>query len=159
MADKNLKYFMRPEAKEEKIIEIPGPDTIRDEKGEVVKLQVRQLHNDKILEIHSMYKTKAPLKDKKGNYVVQGGQVVFRVETDTEKVNRRLLVEALAYPDLKDEELMKYFDCLEITDMPLKVFATNDELRYVQKKVFEAIGILDAEDDNVKKETEDAKNL
>ena len=64
MADKNLKYFMRPEAKEERIIEIPGPDTIRDEKGEVVKLQVRQLHNDKILEIHSMYKTKAPLKDK-----------------------------------------------------------------------------------------------
>ena len=105
-----------------------------------------------------MYKTKAPLKDKKGNYMVQGRQVVFRIETDTEKVNRRLLVEALAYPDLKDEELMKYFDCLEITDMPLKVFATNDELRYVQKNVFEAIGILDAEEDNVKKETEDAKN-
>ena len=48
MADKNLKYFMRPEAKEERIIEIPGPDTIRDEKGEVVKVQDRQLHNDKV---------------------------------------------------------------------------------------------------------------
>ena len=31
MATKNLKYFMRPELKEEQIVEVPGP--IKDENG------------------------------------------------------------------------------------------------------------------------------
>lgn len=159
MADKNLKYFMRPEAKEERIFEVPGPDTIKDEKGAVVSLQIKQLHNDKIVEINSMYKTKAPMKDKKGNYVVQNGQVVFKSDTDVAKINRRLIVEALAYPNLKDEDLMKYFDCMEITDMPLKVFSTNEEYGYVQKKVFEILGLTDSAEEETKQEIEDAKNL
>lgn len=158
MTDKNLKYFMRPEAKEEKIFEVPGPDTITNEKGEVVNLQIRQLHNDKIVEINSMYKSKVPMKDGKNAFVVQNGQVVFKSETDVAKINRRLIVEALAYPNLKDEELMKFFNCLEITDMPLKVFPTNEEYGYVQKKVFEILGMAEAPEEEVKKETEDAKN-
>lgn len=158
MAEKSLKYFMREEAKEEKIFTVPGPDTIKDEKGNVVELKIRQLHNDKIVEINSMYRTRTPLKDRKGNYVVQGGQAVFTIENDVAKINRRLIVEALAYPNLKDEELMKFFGCLEVTDMPLKVFPTNEEYGYVQKKVFEILGIAESIEDNTKNEIEDAKN-
>lgn len=156
MAEKSLKYFMREEAREEKIFTVPGPDTIKDENGNVVELKIRQLHNDRMEEIRSMYRTRTPLKDnKKGNYVVQNGEVVYKSEFDAAKSGRRMLVEALAYPDLKDPDLMAFFSCNDITDMPLKVFPTNEEYAYVSKKVLEVLGISEKESD---KEIDDAKN-
>lgn len=41
MATKNLKYFMRPELKEEQIVEVPGP--IKDENGEPIMFQIKKL--------------------------------------------------------------------------------------------------------------------
>ena len=38
-----------------------------------------------------------------------------------------MIVEALQYPNLKDKELMEYYKCVDITDMPLKVFQNADE--------------------------------
>ena len=66
-------------------------------------------------------------------------------------------MEALVYPDLKDPELMKYYDCVDITDMPLKVFTNNDEFGYVSRKVLEILGLMDAAESN-EREVEDAKN-
>jgi len=159
MAEKSLKYFMREEAKEEKIFTVPGPDTIKDENGNVVELKIRQLHNDKMEEIRAMYRTHMPLKDRKGNYVVQNGEAVYTSEFDAAKSGRRMIVEALVYPDLKNADLMAFFNCNDITDMPLKVFPTNEEYAHVSKKVLEVLGVSEKESD---KETErdihDAKN-
>ena len=34
MANKNLKYFMREESKQEQIFQVPAPERFKDEKGE-----------------------------------------------------------------------------------------------------------------------------
>ena len=36
--------------------------------------------------------------------------MVFKTEKDSVKATRHIIVEALVYPDLKDPELMKYYD-------------------------------------------------
>lgn len=156
MANKDLRYFMREEAKVEQIVTVPGPESIKDENDNVIQLEIKQLHNDTIAKINEMYESKTPLKDKKGNFIVQNGNVVYKVERDRSKAARHLMVEALAYPDLKDKKLMEYFGCVDITEMPLKVFPTNKEYGHVSKQVLKVLGLT--EEDDEAKETEDAKN-
>lgn len=156
MANKDLRYFMREEAKVEQIVTVPGPESIKDENGEVIQLEIKQLHNDTIAKINEMYESKTPLKDKKGNFIVQNGNVVYKVERDRNKAARHLMVEALVYPDLKDKKLMEYFGCVDITKMPLKVFPTNKEYGHVSKQVLKVLGLT--EEDDEAKETKDAKN-
>jgi len=160
MAGKNLKFFMRPETKEVAVFTVPGPKSIKDEKGETVNLEIRKLHRKQINEINDMYRTKTPLKDGKKGFVVQNGEVVFKVEKDDARANRHHIVEALAYPDLKDPELMKFYKCVDVTEMPMLVFPESDEYAYVQRKVMEVLGLIDPEDEQEKKETEldEAKN-
>ena len=157
MANKNLKYFMREESKQEQIFQVPAPERFKDDKGEVVQMEIKKLHNDAIARINNMYKSRTPMKDKKGNYIAQNGEVIFRTEKDSVKATRHIIVEALVYPDLKDPELMQFYDCVDITDMPLKVFPDNDELGYVTRKVLEVLGLTDAAESN-EQEVEDAKN-
>lgn len=157
MANKNLKYFMREESKQEQTFQVPAPDRFVDEKGEVVQMEIKKLHNDTIARINDMYKSRTPMKDTKGNYVVQNGEVVFKTEKDNVKATYHIIAEALVYPNLKDPELMKYYDCVDITEMPLKVFPDNDEFGYVSRKVMEILGLVDAEESN-KREVDDAKN-
>lgn len=157
MANKNLKYFMREDSKKEQIFQVPAPERFKDEKGEVIQMEVKKLHNDTIARINDMYRSRTPLKDRKGNYIVQNGEVVFQNVRDNVKSTRHLIVEALVYPDLKDPELMEYYGCIDITEMPIKVFPDNDEYGYVSRKVLGIIGLLDGEEDN-DKEVEDAKN-
>ena len=157
MASKNLKYFMREDSKQEQIFQVPAPARFVDEKGEVVQMEVKKLHNETIDKINNIYKSRTPMKDRKGNYIVQNGDVVFRAEKDSVKATRHIIVEALVYPDLKDPDLMKYYDCVDITDMPLKVFPDNDEFGYVSRKVLEILGLMDAAESN-EREVEDAKN-
>lgn len=157
MSKKNLKYFMRAEAKEEQIIEVPGPDTIKDENGNIVPLKIKKLHNETIAKINEMYNSRVPMKDKKGNFIVQNGEIVFKVERDRAKATRHIIAEALVEPDLKDAELMAFFACADIAEMPLKVFPDNDEYGYVSRKVLEVIGLIDSEKED-KKEVDDAKN-
>ena len=149
MANKDLRYFMREEAKVEQIVTVPGPESIKDENGNVIQLEIKQLHNDTIAKINEMYESKTPLK-------VQNGNVVYKVERDRNKAARHLMVEALVYPDLKDKKLMEYFGCVDITEMPLKVFPTNKEYGHVSKQVLKVLGLT--EEDDEAKETEDAKN-
>lgn len=153
---KSLSYFMREEAKQEPIITVPGPDTIKDENGNVVNLEIKKLSNEHIAKINEMYTTKTVLKDRKGNFVVQNGQVVYKVEKDNSRAARHIMVEALVYPDLKDEKLMKFFDAVDVTDMPFKVFPDSNEYAYVSKKVMGVLNLLDSEEDE--NDVEEAKN-
>ncbi len=154
---KNLKYFMREESKQEQTFQVPAPDRFVDEKGEVVQMEIKKLHNDTIARINDIYKSRTPMKDKKGNYIIQNGEVVFKTEKDNVKATYHIIAEALVYPNLKDPELMKSYECVDITEMPLKVFPDNDEFGYVSRKVMEILGLVDAAESN-EREVEDAKN-
>ncbi len=153
---KNLKYFMRENLKKEEIIVAPGPESIKDENGNTINLEIRVLPNSVIQKINDNYRKRTIALDKKGNPYISGNEVVFRTEFDAARASRHVIVEALKYPDLKDPELMKFFDCHDITDMPLLVFPRADEYRHVSNMVMTALGLREAATDE--EEIEEAKN-
>lgn len=157
MADKSLKYFMRPY--EEEIITVPGPETIKDAEGNVINLEIRKLSQELIDKINDNYRKRSVATDKKGNPYINGREVLFMTERDGAKTNRHIIVEALKYPNLKDKELMEFYKCFDVTEMPLKVFPTVEEYEHVLKAVFSVIGIGNFADPNEDKEDiEAAKN-
>ncbi len=160
MSEKSLKYFMRPEAKEEQIVTAPGPETIKGEDGKPITLEIRVLHNDSIRKINESYRTRRMATDKKGNPIVANGEVVYRVEKDSARAARHIIAEALVYPNLKDKELQEFFNCYDMVEMVDKVFPSADEYNHVSRVVLDALGLgpaIEVEDDD-DKEIADAKN-
>ncbi|MCD8216688.1 MAG: hypothetical protein LUD01_01350 [Clostridiales bacterium] len=151
---KDLKYFMR--SLEDEIVTAPGPDTFRDEDGNIINFEIKVLSQETIDKINNFYRHRSIATDKKGNPMVYRGEVIWKVEKDNAKSTRHLMVEALQYPDLKDKELMEYYKCYDITDMPLKVFKRSDEYQHVLKIVLQALGMQsDATEED---EVDEAKN-
>lgn len=151
---KDLTYFMR--SNEPEIITAPGPETFKDEKGNVIQFEIKKLTQEEITRINNAYRKRSIASDKKGNPLVYNGEVIWKTEKDAARASRHLIVEALQYPNLKDEELMKYYGVVDITDMPLKVFPTADEYEHVTRIVMEALGLIAGADDN--EDLNDAKN-
>ena len=151
---KDLKYFMR--SKEPEIVTVPGPDTIRDEEGNILPLEIKVLSQAEITKINDMYRTKTMATDKKGNPLIANGEVVWKVEKDPGRASRHIIVEALQFPDLRDKELMEYYGCVDITEMPLKVFPKSDEYQHVSRMVMQALGLAAPANDG--EDIEDAKN-
>lgn len=141
MAKKDLKYFMR-EHKEE-IIVVPGPDSIKDDDGKVVDFEIKVLDQATITKINDNYRKRSIALDKKGNPFISNGEVVYKTEKDTARATRHILVEALQFPNLKDSELMEYYNCHDVTEMPLLVFPKPEEYDHVIRIVFAALGIGD----------------
>lgn len=155
MAAKSLSYFMRETAKKPEIVEIPGVESIVDEDGKVVPFKVRILNKKEIEDIYEQYRKRTLMYDSRKNPLISRGQPVFDVQTDTNKALRRIIVEALVYPDLHNEELMKYYDCYEFADMPVKVFPNPREYEQVANSVLSALGILE---EDSKDDVQEAKN-
>ena len=95
--------------------------------------------------------------DKKGNPLIAMGEVVWKVEKDNARASRHIIAESLQYPNLKDPELMKYYNCADMTEMPLKVFSRADEYQHVSRIVMQALGLMETQDDD--EELDAAKNL
>ena len=155
MAKKSLKYFMRDNAPE--IVTVPGPETFKDEEGKVIDFEIKVLPQSEILKINENYRTHKAARDKKGNPIVMNNEIVWETERDTARASRHLMVEALQYPDLKDPELMKHFNCVDVTEMPLHVFTRADEYQHVTRIVMQALGLLSDETAD-EEELKDAKN-
>lgn len=151
---KDLKYFMR--STEPEIVTAPGPESFKDENGEVIQFEIKVLTQEEINKINEAYRKRGMATDKKGNPLIAMGEVVWKTEKDSAKASRHLLVEALQYPNLKDPELMKYYGCVDVTDMPLKVFPKADEYQHVSRIVMQALGLASAINDT--EELEAAKN-
>ena len=145
---KNLKYFMREAAEVEKVVTVPAPESFKDEDGKVIQLEVKVLSSERIRAINEAYHTHTVALDKKGNPYINGGNVVFRDERDNAKAIRHILVEALQYPKLDDPELMKFYNCVDITDMPLLVFSKPGDYDYVARNVMQILGMIDAPDED-----------
>lgn len=155
MAKKDLKYFMRDMQPE--IVTVPGPETFKDENGNVIDFEIKVLSQSEIMKINEAYRTHRAAKDKKGNPLVLNGEIVWETEKDSTRASRHMIVEALQYPNLKDPDLMKHYNCVDVTEMPLLVFRRTDEYQHVTKIVMQALGMLSGvEADDA--EIEDAKN-
>ena len=160
---KNLKYFMRESAKTESVVTVPGVETIKDENGNVVPLKIKVLSMESIEKINDAYHTRTIAMDKKGRPYTNAGNVVFKDERDAEKASAHIIVEALVDPNLKDPEIMRFFDCVDVTEMPRKVFSRADEYSYVIRTVMSVLGMGDdiSEDEQIaadEEEINDAKN-
>lgn len=151
---KDLKYFMRPV--EPEVVTVPGPDTIRDDEGHVLPLEIRVLSQEAVNRINDMYREKSMATDKRGNPLIFSGEVVWKVTKDPARASRHLIVEALQFPDLRDPDLMKHFNCVDIMEMPLKVFPKAAEYQHVSRMVMKALGLSSEIDDD--EELNDAKN-
>lgn len=138
---RDLRVFMRESAKTEEIVTVPGPDTIKGEDGKPIMLEIKVLSNETIQKINDNYKRKSIAVDKKGTPYIANGEVAFRVERDNVKASQHIIAEALVYPDLKDPELMAFFNCNDIAEMPLKVFPRADEYAHVSRAVMIALGL------------------
>lgn len=155
MAKKDLKYFMRNT--EPEVITMPGPDTIKDENGEVIQLEIRVLSQSEIMKINNMYKRRSIAMDKRGNPLVANNEVIWKTERDNGRAGRHMMVEALQYPNLKDPALMEHYKCVDITEMPLLVFPRADEFSHVNRVVMAALGLGEYTEED-KETIEEAKN-
>ncbi len=151
---KDLKYFMR--STEPEIVTMPGPETFKDEDGNVLQFEIKKLTQEEISRINDAYFRHGVATDKKGNPLVANGEVIWKSERDNAKASRHIIVEALQYPNLKDPDLMKHYGVVDVTDMPLKVFATASEYKHVSRIVMEALGLITGGSDD--EDLTDAKN-
>lgn len=118
------------------------------ENAEKLDAMERQKHtenknSDTNADINDNYRKRSVATDKKGNPLAYAGEVLWKVEKDSARASRHMIVEALQYPNLKDKELMDFYHCVDVTDMPLLVFPRADEYAYVTKAVMTALGLMD----------------
>ena len=146
MAKKDLKYFMRNT--EPEVVTAPGPDSFRDEDGNVIDFEIKVLTQADITRINDNYRNRSIATDKKGNPLIANGEVVWKTEKDSARASRHMIAEALVYPDLKDPELMKHYNCVDITEMPLLVFPRADEYQHVSRIVLQALGLASSVNDD-----------
>ncbi|MBP5163239.1 MAG: hypothetical protein ILP16_09735 [Spirochaetales bacterium] len=162
MADKSLKYFMQDTAKESEIVEVPGLERFKDGDGKVIPFKIKVLTQEEITTYFNEYKKKTMVFDRKGVPYAKGNEVLYRVDEDNERAVRRIVVESLVYPDLKDKELMDFYKVVDITEMPRRVFSQPGEYAYVQRAVLSAMGLIDNITDAAKasksSDVEEAKN-
>lgn len=151
---KDLKYFMRPV--EPEVVTVPGPPTFKDDEGNVIQLEIKVLPQETITKINDAYRTRTMATDKKGNPLIYMGEVVWKTERDSARASRHLIVEALQYPNLNDPALKEYYGCVDVTEMPLKVFSKADEYQHVSRMVMKVLGLSSEVDDE--EELEAAKN-
>ena len=156
---RDLRVFMREAAKTEDIVTVPGPSTILGEDGEPVMLEIKVLRSERLQQINDNYTKKTMAVDNRGKPYIANGEVAFRVERDSKRAAQHIMAEALVYPDLKDPELMAFFGCKDITQMPMKVFPRTDEYKHVSDAIMAALSLSSepAKEDQ-EEELEDAKN-
>lgn len=154
MAKKDLKYFMR--STEAEVVTAPGPESFKDEDGNVIQFEIKVLTQAEINQINDNYRKRSMATDKKGNPLIAMGEVVWKTEKESAKASRHMIVEALQYPNLKDPELMKHYNCIDVTEMPLLVFSKADEYQHVSRIVMQALGLASSVNDD--EDMKDAKN-
>jgi len=156
MTKKDLKYFMN--SKEPEIVRALGPESFKDEDGNTLMFEIKVLTQKQIQDINDNYKEQTIATDKKGNPLISGNEVVWKTKKDNARATRHIIAEALQYPDLKDPELMAYYKCNDITEMPLNVFPKVDDFQHVNRIVMKALGFVPGMEDGDDEDLEAAKN-
>ena len=156
----DMKYFMREELKNDEIVEIPGLDLFKDKEGNIIPFQVKVLGTDEVNKIRKAFSKKRIVMDDKGKRLFDKlGRPVLSDDTDTEAATRRLVIDALVYPDLKDPELMKFYGTNDVMEMPFKLFKNPKDWSYVSNAIAEVLGINSDETVSDDELINEAKNL
>ncbi len=161
MPNYDLKFFMREDLLEDQVVEVPGIDTFKDpETRAVIPLKIRALGTEEINNIRKLYTKNRIVIDEKGKRVFdRGGKPVLESETDNVRATNRMIVDALVFPDLHDTELMKFYKCVDVLDMPFKVFKRPKDYSYVSNAVSELAGVNTSDDESTDDDlVDEAKN-
>lgn len=142
----SISAFMRKKAKEEEIVTVLAPETFVDEKGERITMKVKRLSSTHVNEIYDRYNYERVARDDNGNFIVRNGKVVKENYSDAKGNMDRLIVEALVEPRLNDKDLMDFYDCVDVMEMPDKVFAGKGEYAYVRDIVLQLASTLTGEE-------------
>lgn len=115
--------FLKQNKIEEEIIEVPVSDRFVDEKGNPVPFKLRILNNSEVEELQ--IQATEPVFDSKTRRKIGS-------ELNQEKFGSLLLANAITYPDLGDEELMKSWDAEDKVDL-LKKMLDIREMRVLSE--------------------------
>lgn len=154
MANK-FKAFMLEELKKDEIITFPGVETFKDETGKPIDFQIRKMGVDEIQKIRSSYRSKKVATDKKGKPLIAGNSVVYAEDYNAEKAGAHIMVEAFVVPDMHDKDLMEFYGCVDVTDMPNKLFKRYEDYQYANQCVLQALDMIDKPEEE---QMEDIKN-
>lgn len=144
----NLSAFMRNEFKSDNIVEIPGFERFKDEKGKAIPFKVKVLSFKEIEKIRSYHRTERTAIDKKTRKpLVDNGRIVKEFITDNNAATNNIIVEALVYPNLKDKELMKFYEIEDVLEMPYAVFYQNEYYELL-KQILAVLHITEPDDDD-----------
>lgn len=160
MSKYSLQYFMREELKKDEVVEVPGMETFKDENGTIIPFQIKILGVDRINDLRKIYSKNRIVIDEKGKKLYdKNGKPMFEKEVDSVMATNRLIVEALVFPNLKDKELMEFYNCHDVDQMPFKVFKKSSDYQYISEQVTEALGLTSQEDEPTDDElVNEAKN-
>lgn len=162
MSEMNLKFFMVDSLKQDEIVEVPGINTFKDDKGKPVPFKILKLGTSRLNDIRKGYTVKKLLKDHKGKQMFSKyGEPVFERAYDNEKATAKIIIESLVFPNLADKDLMEFYKCVDVLDMPMKLFKDPNDFKYVSEQVMLVNGISEEEEEDEEKENsliEEAKN-
>lgn len=150
----SIQAFMRPELKEETIVEIPGIQTFTDEKGEPIPFKIRMITTADLTRIRKGCHVRKIAKDAKGKPIFQNGQIQYDDQYDGNAMNDQMIVQALVFPDLHNKELLDFYGVLDSVELVHKLFRKLDDYTYITEKIQEISGITSDGDEVI----EDAKN-
>lgn len=127
----DLSYFMHDTTPTE--AKYPAPKSFVDKDGNRLELIFRILPEEEIREIRKHWRKRTIVKDDKTNrpIILSNGSVAVDETYDSVSAMQEMLVKSLVYPNLKDEKLMKHYNCINAFEMPLKVFPHTADLAYV----------------------------
>ena len=156
MSAKNasINAFMRPELKEQTIVEIPGIKTFVDENGEPIPFKIRVITTADLERIRKGCRIRKIAKDSKGKPIFQSGVIQYSEEYDGNAMSKHMIEEALVFPDLHDKELLAYYGVNSAIELVDKLFQKLDDYTYILNKIQEVSGISDDGDEII----EEAKN-
>lgn len=160
MSEINLKFFMVESLNEDEIVEVPGINTFKDDKGKPVPFQIKKLGVKRLNDIRKGCKVKKLLKNGKGKQMFNNlGEPMFETDYNSDEATAKIIVESLVFPYLADKELMEFYKCVDVLNMPMKLFKEPNDFKYVSEQVLLVNGITsEDEEEQEEKLIEEAKN-
>ncbi len=153
---KDLSYFMVE--KKDEIVHFKGPDSFKDKDGNVIIFEARLLSIDEIQNFNKECSRKNFIKDKNGKVVFKNGLPLYEEKIDGMMAAGLLISESLIYPNLKDEKIMKFYNCYDAIEISRKVFKTASDFNYVLEQVQRINGLDKDENLELDDKIEEAKN-
>lgn len=145
----DFKSFMLDSLKtSNEVLTFKGVDTFKDENGVPIPLKFKQISRNEVNEIRNKFKTKTPAIGKDGNYIISGGRIINDVEVDIADFTDELIVKTMVYPNLKDKELMDYYNVYASTELLHKLFKGKD-FEYVDSCSAQAAGLIEIDENEV----------